>query len=81
MIDDNPNGMEYIRPLDSDDILRDKLGYTNPNLHRRLEPQPPKDGSGEVAPRDYQIAKIAMNSYRTVVFHYHDEDSTTSEIP
>lgn len=69
------------------------FGYTNPNLHRRLDPD-------AVAPEgsDYKFVHYdkdgrpykqkvtigvwdGVHSYRTTTTYTHDEESTTSEIP
>ena len=69
-------------PADADDLARDSHGFTNPNLHRRIDPQQPAPDSKETAPRDYLIGVYdGLHSYRTETIHYHDEESTTSEIP
>lgn len=67
------------------DLARDELGYTNPNLHRRVDPQEPKKADNplnqEVAPRDYQLDIQNVHSYRTTKINVHDEESTDCEIP
>lgn len=59
-----------------DDLERDKLGFTHPNLHRRIFRYP--EGSGN---RKYKLGIYGYNSYRTTEIITHDEESTTSEIP
>lgn len=66
---------------DEDALEKDEIGYTHPNLHRRIDPQEPSPDSGEVAPREYRLNIYGKNSYRTTVINTHDEDSETSEIP
>lgn len=62
------------RLADEDDLKRDELGYTHPNLHRRIDPQAPDtDNTGEIAPRDYQLGILGVNSYRTTTKHFHDD--------
>ena len=69
-------------PASEEDLAQDAHGFTNPNLHRRIDPHEPAAGSGETAPRDYIIGVYdGLHSYRTETIHYHDEESTTSEIP
>lgn len=71
-----------MKPASQEDIERDEHGYTNPNLHRRVDPQEPAEGSGEVAPRDYVIGVYdSTNSTRLTIINTHDEESTTCEIP
>lgn len=69
-------------PASEEDLVRDAHGFTNPNLHRRIDPKTPEPGSQEVAPRDYVLGVYdGVHSYRTETIHYHDEESTTCEIP
>lgn len=79
-----------IRPLvgqgpaklaNDEDLQRDNVGFTHPNLHRRVDPQSPEPDSDEVAPRDYMFAIQSTDSYRTTEIITHDEESVTSEIP
>lgn len=67
-------------PADALELERDAVGFTNPNLHRRIDPQPPTDAY-EVAPRDYMLGIYDVYSYRTTQINTHDEESTTSEVP
>lgn len=64
----------------SEEIALDDHGLTNPNLHRRIDPQPPTDPT-ELKPRDYMLAVHGYNSYRTITQYLHDEESTTDETP
>ena len=69
------------------------FGYTHPNLHRRIDPDPiiPQGSDYPFVHYDKdgnpyrQSVKIGVwdgiNSYRTTTTHTHDEDSTTCEIP
>lgn len=73
--------------IDTDAELTDRqkknedLGFTHPNLHRRYKQIQPSD-SRETAPRDYSLGVYdGIHSYRTTEIHYHDEESTTCEIP
>lgn len=65
---------------DSEEQVLDDIGFTNPNLHRRIDPQP-DPFPGAVAPNSYSISIHGKDSYRTVTLHTHDEDSDESEIP
>lgn len=67
-------------PLTVDEQAKDDIGYTNPNLHRRVDPQQPTDPD-KVKPDSYQLGIYGTNSYRTTTTYYHDEESTTCEIP
>lgn len=69
------------KPLTPEDEERDRIGFTHPNLHRRVDPQTPTDPR-ETAPREYILGVYdKINSYRTENISYHDEESTTCEIP
>lgn len=70
-----------VTPLTPEEQAKDDLGFTHPNLHRRIDPQPPTDPR-EVRERSYTIGVYdKLNSYRTTEISYHDEESTTCEIP
>ena len=69
------------------------MGYTNPNLHRRLDLDPvyvpgvhyPFVKYNDDGVPFKQTAKFGtwdgINSYRTTTTYTHDEESTTCEIP
>ncbi len=66
-------------PATEEDIALDEFGYTHPDLHRRIDPTA---GEGQVADRRYTIGVYdGIHSTRTVEEFYHDEESTTCEIP
>lgn len=60
-------------PSGSEEEAKDEAGFTNPNLHRRLD----SDTNGVT----YAVGIYGTNSYRYVYIPEHDEESTTSEIP
>lgn len=68
-----------------EDLQRDELGFTNPNLHRRIDPQEPEIADSilnqEKLPRGYQLTIQNVHSYRTTTINAHDEESIDSEIP
>lgn len=72
---------------DADDLARDELGFTHPNLHRRImnpgqtPPIAENPLDQEVAPRNYKLQIQNVHSYRTTQINVHDEDSIDSEIP
>lgn len=71
-----------MKPASEEDLQRDAHGYTDPNLHRRLDIKEPTPESNEVAPREYEIGVFdSYQSTRLTTIHYHDEESETSEIP
>lgn len=66
----------------AEDEARDALGFTHPNLHRRVFPQSESTvGEYEYVGRTYQLMIQGNNSYRTTTMYVHDENSTESEIP
>jgi len=70
---------------DEDDLDRDELGFTNPNLHRRVEPHDPPIADDpknqELSPRQYQLNLQNVRSYRTTQINVHDEESIDDETP
>lgn len=65
----------------SDEDKKDTHGFTQPNLHRRVDPKEPNSKSNEVSPKEYELGVYGFDSYRTTKINYHDEESETSEIP
>lgn len=65
----------------SDEMVKDEFGYTNPNLHRRVDASHDHIPANESSPRNYELGIYNLNSYRTVTRHTHDEESETCEIP
>lgn len=78
---DRPSyGQGPSRIANSDDIERDKVGFTHPNLHRRVDPKVP-DNDVEVESKKYSIGIYSLNSYRTTEKIIHDEESEDKETP
>ena len=70
-------GQGPAQPATTEDLARDEVGFTNPNLHRRVDPQLTDfNYSAEFKPRSYQFQIQGYNSYRTTSIHTHDEDAT-----
>jgi hypothetical protein len=65
--------MVEITDPESVEAVRDNVGFTHPNLHRRTT-----DG---VTDRTYRVSVHGVNSYRYTEYAVHDEESTISEIP
>lgn len=63
------------------DLQRDKNGYTNPNLHRRVYAKQPTADSKEVHPRKYSFMRTSVYETQTVEKFTHDDDSDESETP
>lgn len=73
------------RLANEEDLARDKLGFTNPNLHRRINPQEPVIADNplnqELEPRRYTLSVHGVYSYRTTELTVHDEEQEYLEIP
>lgn len=67
------------KPASQDDLNRDRVGFTNPNLHQRLDVQPPQ--KPELFPREYSETIQGIYLLRTTTKHYHDEENNPDEIP
>lgn len=77
-----PVGQNNARQADDTDLLRDTLGYINPNLHRRINSISTKDSNPNVLDKRYKLGIYSNDSYRTVESIIHDEDDfELSEIP
>ena len=67
------------KPVTDEERAKDNIGFTDPNLHRRIDPSHPEE---ETADRKYTLGIYdGIHSYRTVEKFHHDEESTTCEIP
>ena len=67
---------------DSEDLKRDELGYTNPNLHRRVMSPGMSDEDKSILDTQYKLGIYGNDSYRTVETITHDEsDFSNNEIP
>lgn len=68
-----------------EDLDRDALGFTHPNLHRRVDPKAPEIADCELnqeqLKRSYGLTIQNVTSYQTTHINTHDEDSTSVEIP
>lgn len=62
--------------IDATAKAKDDVGFTHPNLHRRI--YTPPDGSMN---HNYEFSIQGVNSYRMTEIAAHDEESTTSEVP
>lgn len=62
-----------------EDLERDEVGFTNPNLHRRIDSHAEE---GEYLPREYKVGIYGTESYRLTESFLRDEnDNTEDEIP
>lgn len=64
-----------------EDIERDNVGYTNPNLHRRVDASNPEPESFEMKPRTYKFMRQGLNQLQLTEIYYQDDDSNEREIP
>lgn len=75
---DRPDiGHGNMKILTDEDLQRDENGFTNPNLHRRIDPS---QGEGEYAPRDYNLFISRYDSYRLTSSYFGSIDND-EEIP
>lgn len=58
-----------------------ETGITAPNLHRRIDEDLTVLKPGQVEKDTHSLLVAGTNSYRHTTHYYHDDDSTTSEIP
>lgn len=63
---------------EASDEMKDWLGFTNPNLHRRIK-RP--ESASVIGSKQYELMVQGVHSYRTTTTCTHNEDSTESEIP
>lgn len=63
---------ELMKELSEDDQIRDDVGFTNPNLHRRVDPTEQDEGEFDV--RDYELRILGLYSQRTTSYHYYDDN-------
>lgn len=75
-----PKTAQGFATLATQDEIDKEATYTNPNLHRRIETNISPVGE-QTAPSEYSVGIFGKNSYRVVKSYYHDEESTTNEIP
>ena len=66
--------MKPITDPESIEAQRDEIGYTNPNLHRRLSSNIPEDVV-------ISIGIYGKDSYRMITTPGYDDESRDSEIP
>ena len=75
-------GYGNIQPATPDDLVKDEHGYTNENLHRRMDIHEPPPGSRELAHRDYIIGNYdRLHSTRMTEIHIYHDDTTDYEVP
>lgn len=65
-------GQGSAKPATETDLAHDAAGFTNPNLHQRINP------TGNAT---YGTGIYNVDLYRTKTLSTHDESSTTNEIP
>lgn len=80
MIDDYivPIRQGNMKPLTSEDQQRDNIGFTNVNLHHRIDPHTYDE---EFQPRDYDILISSTHEFRTIETFPIDFENNEAEIP
>ena len=84
VIEDLTYGQGLAKPIEegSDEWKKDfNVGLTKPNLHRRIDEDLAVLQPDQIQKDTYTLLVAGTNSYRATEHYYHDEDSTTSEIP
>lgn len=82
--DEETNAITFaVAPADKSEITVTYTcnGKTKPNLHRRIDNESTPLDEGEIKPDTYELTVQGVSSYRTTKSEYHDEESTTSEVP
>lgn len=67
-------------PADDNALDKDRVGFTHPNLHRRVKGDR-TIGDSEHLPREYSLSIRGVDSYRTTESFIHDEESILREEP
>lgn len=70
-----------VKPLTPDEEAKDKLGYTHPNLHRRITTGETYRAPGEILPRKYYLGLHGVCSIRVTETTVHSESAIDEEIP
>ena len=86
-----PDNAEYpkmaqglARQINDNEKALDDHGFTNPNLHRRIDPKDPTEASKQVLPASYKLSVQNLNSYRTTHKYYEnglEDNELNSDIP
>lgn len=76
-----PMGQGYAKLASAEDIERDRLGFTHPNLHRRIDTDVEVIGPGEDAPRKYRLSIQNTNSVLYIESHLNEDAYLGDEIP
>lgn len=63
------------------ELARDRIGFTHPNLHRRIDNTIEYDVHGVKYPAQYSLELGGVNSYRTTRIEVHEEYNGESETP
>ena len=73
LVPDDPTDPEYEKDMVD--------GITDPNLHRRIDEDLTVLQPEQVEKDTHSILIGGTNSFRSTEHYYHDEESTTSEVP
>lgn len=62
------------------ELARDRIGFTHPNLHRRIDNSIKYVAGGQEYDAKYSLNVGGVNSYRTTQFDVHEEYPPETEI-
>lgn len=71
-------GQGIAREATAADIQKDDVGFTHPNLHRRITTDPLLEPEG-VLSKSYELEIQGLDSYRAVHTSYHNEEETNAD--
>ncbi len=77
---DNPNPDKLpgvAQPANDEDMNKELTGYTNPDLHRRVEDKPTL--GDDMISKSYTIQIVKKNSYRSTDISYHCEEEVNPD--
>jgi len=81
MIEDYKYAQGPAKLATEEEIAKDESGITDPNLHRRIDEDLTVLQPDQVEKDTHSLLVAGTNSYRHTTHYYHDDASTTSEIP
>lgn len=67
-------GQGPAQPATEAEISFDELGYTTPNLHRRIDSRLDDQDTEEITPKDYKFTIQGLNSHRYSRKTFHVDD-------
>lgn len=64
-----------------EDIMKDNIGYTNMNLHRRIDQRDLAERKDGEVIEEYTVSINGVNSYRTTFVNTQDDSATEDLVP